>query len=175
MEISSEFIEKAKNIRFFFTDVDGTLTDGTSYYSAEGEQLKEFSLRDGTGFYLLRKADIVAGIITGENSPIVEARAKKLKLQYCFLNTENKRNLINSFCVENNISSQQIAYIGDDLNDICLAGYVGLFFCPADSSQYTIAKADYVCTHVGGHGAFREAAEVLLRAKGLDIETLFNK
>ena len=96
--------QKAKNIKWFFTDIDGTLTDGLVYYDKNGESLKSFSMRDGTGFFLLRSCGIKTGIITGENSAIVLRRSEKLKVDKCFLNITNKLQTINEFMVEHNLS-----------------------------------------------------------------------
>ena len=168
-----ELKSRAANIKYFFTDVDGTLTDGTSYYSAEGEIMKRFSLRDGTGFYLLRQASIIAGIISGENSPIVTARATKLNLAHCYLGVADKLEMIAKICKAEHVEMNEIAYIGDDLNDLCLAGKVGLFLCPADSCEQTAERSDYICRHKGGDGAFREAVEMLLKWKNIGITECF--
>jgi YrbI family 3-deoxy-D-manno-octulosonate 8-phosphate phosphatase len=176
MEKSNKTLQdKASKISFVFTDVDGTLTDGTSFYSAEGEVSKQFSLRDGTGFYLLRQVGITAGIITGENSPFVTARAKKLNIAHCYLGVTNKLEILKDVCEQEHITLDEIAYIGDDLNDLCLLGNVGLFFCPADSCKQVVAESDYVCAHPGGRGAFREAVEMLLQWKNIDIRDCFYK
>ncbi|MBC8146801.1 MAG: acylneuraminate cytidylyltransferase, partial [Bacteroidetes bacterium] len=100
MLIDNQLKIAARKIKIFFSDVDGTLTDGCTYYSKDGEELKKFSHRDGRGVYLLREENIKFGIITGENTSIVKMRAKKLKADYCFVGITDKRR----FVIENIIS-----------------------------------------------------------------------
>lgn len=170
----NELIYKASNIHYFFTDVDGSLTDGSTFYSKSGEVFKRFSMRDGTGFYLLQKAKIVAGLVTGENSQIAMQRSKKLRLKFCFLGVSNKLKMLQNFADENHILLDEIAYMGDDLNDSLLLGKVGLFFCPNDACKDIKQNADIVCNCNGGDGAFRWAVEKLLNLKGLKLMEVFN-
>lgn len=175
-EISLETLRaKAQNIKYFFTDVDGTLTDGCVYYSSCGEALKKFSLRDGTGNFLLRKVGILSGIITGEDSPIVAKRAEKLKVDVLLMNAVPKVDTLRRFIAENDLSFENIAYIGDDFNDVKLMRLCGLSFAVGDSSPLVSEAADIVCHKYGGEGAFREAVEMLLSLKGLQLETLIEK
>ena len=175
-EISNkELSERARKIKYLFTDVDGTLTDGCVYYSPEGEELKKFSLRDGTGFFLLRKAGIKSGIITGENSPIVSRRAEKLKIDKLILNAVPKVETLESFLKVEGLTFEEIAYVGDDLNDVKLLQNAGIGFAVSDASEYAKQSADVVLAHKGGDGAFREAVELLLRYKGVDINSIVDK
>ena len=169
---NSKLKERASKIKYFFTDVDGTLTDGCVYYSPEGELLKKFSLRDGTGFFLLRQAGIKSGIITGENSSIVSRRAEKLKIDKLILNAVPKVETIQEFLHEADLEFENIAYIGDDLNDVQLFRKVGLSFAVADSSEYAKQNADVILNHNGGDGAFREAVELLLKYTDIDINQI---
>lgn len=150
-------------IKWLFTDVDGVLTDGGVYYSGNGEELKKFNLKDGMGAERLRKlTSIQIGIITGENSPIVSRRAEKLKIEVVFLGIKDKPTVLTDFIAKHELSWENIAYIGDDLNDleaIQLAGYTA---CPADSAPEILEEADYICTKRGGEGAFREFCELLI-------------
>mgnify|MGYP001009485319 CR=1 FL=1 len=153
-----------KNIKWLFTDVDGVLTDGGVYYSAQGEELKKFNLRDGMGAERLRKlSDIQIGIITGENSEIVKRRAEKLKIETIFLGIKDKQAVLTKFIEDRNLSFDNIAYIGDDLNDyevICESAYTA---CPADSAPEIKEIASYICKQKGGDGAFREFCELLIK------------
>lgn len=162
--------QKASKIQWFFTDVDGTLTDGGVYYSPDGELLKRFSLRDGTGFFLLREAGIKTGIITGENSPIVSQRAKKLKVDEYLYGSHKKVQVMQRFLDENGLSFENVAYIGDELNDVKLLRESGLSFAVGDADKRAKDAADVICVHDGGRGAFRESAEVLLNLKGIELE-----
>lgn len=173
METSLELLrQKASRIQWFFCDVDGTLTDGGVYYSAEGEMLKRFSLRDGTGFFLLRKAGIKTGIVTGEDSPIVAQRAIKLQVDKYLYGSHRKVEALESFLAENELSFENIAYIGDEINDVKLLSICGLGFAVGDADLRVKKVASIVCEHNGGYGAFREAAEKLLRLKNIDIEKI---
>lgn len=162
---SSELAAKASKIRYFFSDVDGTLTDGCTYYSSRGEEMKKFSHIDGTGFFLLKQAGIIAGIVTGENTEIVTRRAEKLQLQYLFLDVKDKYTLMKQFIENENCDQDEIAYIGDDINDLELLKNVGLSFAPGNARLEVRTQVDICCEANGGSGAFREAVECLLKYK----------
>lgn len=174
-EKSDKLVAKAQRIKWFFTDVDGTLTDGRVYYSAEGEQLKAFSLRDGTGFFLLRQAGIKTGIITTENSPIVAKRAEKLKVDEYIFGSEHKRDVLSQFIQENGLTFDEIAYVGDEINDYKLIEACGLSFAVSDAAELVKRKADIVLSHNGGQHAYRKAVEILLELKGVDVEKIINE
>lgn len=176
METSNKILrEKARKIKFFFSDIDGTLTDGCVYYSPEGELLKKFSLRDGTGFFLLRQAGIKTGFVTTECSPIVEQRAKKLKIDKYIFGTHRKVDSIYSFLDSEGLSMDEVAFIGDELNDVNLLKECGLSFAVADSDKRAKDVADIVCIHNGGSGAFREAVETLLTLRDISIDNIIEK
>jgi len=162
MEISKELREKIKNIRLFVMDVDGTLTNGKVFYSKNGEELKIFSIRDGMGIELLRRGGLEIGIITSENSPIVVARAAKLKIENLILGSRNKKKDLSELLNKLSVDKSETAFIGDDVNDIEVMKYVGLSACPSDSNKNVIEIADYVCSKPGGEGAVREFAELIL-------------
>jgi YrbI family 3-deoxy-D-manno-octulosonate 8-phosphate phosphatase len=161
-----KFILKAKKIKLFISDVDGTLTDAGMYYSESGDELKRFSTYDGKGFELLRKAGIKTGIITSENTKLVENRAKKLKLDFLYQGVENagKLNTTIAICHELNISLHEVAYIGDDINCKELLENVGLPACP-NNSMHEIKNIKNILhlTNNGGNGAVREFAEFVLK------------
>jgi len=176
METSIEQLKiKAADIKWLFTDVDGTLTDGCVYVSPQCEALKRFSLRDGTGFFLLRQAGVKVGIITGENSAIVTQRAKKLEVDALLMNAVPKVNALETFCQSNSLKFSELAYIGDDINDIRPIEACGLSFAVADCDSRVSKIVDYLCIHPGGNGAFREAAEKLLQLKGVDINMIIHQ
>lgn len=175
MEKSDKLVAKAKKIKWFFTDVDGTLTDGRVYYSADAEQLKAFSLRDGTGFFLLRQIGIKTGIITTECSPIVVQRAKKLNVDAYIYGTEKKREVMQQFLQENQLSWDEIAYIGDEINDYKLIESCGLSFAVADAAEIIKEKADVLLKIEGGKHAFREAVQMLLNLLDIDIHEIITE
>lgn len=155
-----------KQIKLFLCDVDGTLTDGGMYYSETGDEQKKFNTRDGMGFQLLREAGIKTGIITSENTKIVENRAKKLNIDYL---RQSKRDggkiaATNEICDELGISFNEVAYIGDDINCFDLLSAVGIAACPADSMSKVKAIPGIIhMTKKGGEGCVREFIQYLLR------------
>jgi len=160
-------ISKQKNdIKLFLTDVDGVLTDAGMYYAEDGNELKKFNTTDGKGFELLRKVGIKTGIITSENTKIVERRGKKLKLDYVFQGILQKLDIATQLCKELNISLNEVAYIGDDLNDIDLLEKVGLAACPANATTKVKQIEGIVqLKKSGGNGAVREFIEMITDGK----------
>jgi 3-deoxy-D-manno-octulosonate 8-phosphate phosphatase (KDO 8-P phosphatase) len=155
--------EKAKKIKLVLTDNDGVLTDTGVYYSERGEEMKRFSIRDGMGVERLRKMlNIETGIITGELSGSVKKRAEKLQIKELFLGAKEKHLLIEEILNRNNILPENIAYIGDDVNDIEMMKLVGLSASPSDGMIDVREIVDYICEHKGGNGAFREFAELII-------------
>lgn len=154
--------EKGKKIRLVLTDVDGVLTDGGVYYGVDGEVLKRFNIRDGMGVVRLREAGIETGIVTGEISPSVSRRAEKLTIGRVVLGCSDKKGALREILSEGHITADEIAYIGDDVNDLEIMREVGLTATPSDGLPQVRAIADYICTLPGGHGAFREFAEFVL-------------
>ena len=148
--------------KLFLSDVDGTLTDGGMYYSETGDELKKFNTRDGMAFQILREKGIKTGIITSENTKIVENRAKKLKIDFL---VQGKRNVgklesVKKICNELGISLKEVAYIGDDINDIELLSEVGLAACPADAcTELKAVPGIHVMQKNGGEGCVREVVE----------------
>jgi 3-deoxy-D-manno-octulosonate 8-phosphate phosphatase (KDO 8-P phosphatase) len=164
----AELAERARGLRLVLTDVDGVLTDGGVYYSAEGEALKRFHLRDGMGVELLRHAGIETGFVTRESSPIVQRRAEKLKLVHAHLGVVDKRRHLEDWLAREQISPGSVAYIGDDVNDLETMLWLrerGVTAAPADGVP-EVRRAVHLVTHArGGHGAFREFADFLIRAR----------
>ena len=176
MEISyNELMVRAARIKWFFCDIDGTLTDGCVYYSPEGELLKKFSLRDGTGFFLLKQFGFKTGFITTENSPIVAQRAKKLKIDKYIYGTQKKLDTIKEFVASEGITLDSIAFIGDEINDVKLLKACGFGFAVGDADERAKDAATFICHHNGGTGAFRESVEVLLKLRGLTIDNIINQ
>lgn len=165
-EFPLALLEKATQIRLLLTDCDGVLTDAGVYYSANGEELKRFSLRDGMGVERLRElAGVETGIITGENVLIVARRAEKLHIMELHLGVKDKKQTLLDILERRQLAPEQIAYIGDDMNDEAIMRLAGLSACPADAFEDILQIADYICQKNGGHGAFREFAELIIRAK----------
>ena len=158
---------KIPNIKIFLTDSDGCLTDGGMYYSEHGDELKKFNTRDGMGFSLLKKESILTGIVTGENSETVKNRAQKLKLDFCECGIRDKLSCIKQICLEHNIALENVAYIGDDINDLEVIENVG-FGCCVQNADYSLKqKSKYITQKKGGDGAVREVIDFLLQEKRL--------
>lgn len=149
-------------IRLVLTDCDGVLTDGGVYYGEGGEVLKRFSIRDGMGVERLRRAGIDVGIVSGERSPSISARAAKLGISEVHLGVRDKRSALLDICRSRAIDPAHVAYIGDDVNDVEVMGMVGLAGAPADALPQARAAAHVVVDLPGGHGAFRAFAEFIV-------------
>lgn len=152
-------------IKLFLSDVDGTLTDGGMYYSENGDELKKFNTRDGMGFQLLREAGIKTGIITSENTKIVENRAAKLKIDYLIQGKfkGGKLSAAKDICNKLGISLEEVAYIGDDINCFDLLEAVGYAACPNDAcDKIKNIPSIKIMNYKGGEGCVREFIEKLI-------------
>ncbi len=152
-----------KKIKFFISDIDGVLTDGGMYYSEAGDELKKFNTKDGMGVAILRSLGVEVVFVTSENTKINIRRANKLKVKYLFQNVKDKLTYIRKFLETQKVSFDEIAYIGDDINDIELLKSVQLSFCPADAVYEVKNNVNYILDKRGGEGVFREAVEFLMR------------
>lgn len=158
--------QKAAGIKLLLTDNDGVLTDAGVYYNTDGELLKKFNMRDGMGVERLRKfAGVDTGIITGEHSPSLIKRAAKLQIVELYTGVKDKAAVLKNICDRLNLSLNQVAYIGDDYNDLEVMKLAGFTACPADALPLVKAKAGFVSTLNGGEGCFREVAEFIIDAK----------
>ncbi|MBK7266658.1 MAG: HAD hydrolase family protein [Ignavibacteriales bacterium] len=154
---------KAKALKLVITDVDGVLTDTGVYYSVDGELMKRFSIRDGMGVERLRtQCNVDTGIMTGENSAAVMKRAEKLKITRYFPGIKDKKATILEFFDDYGFSADDIAFIGDDYNDVDVIGVAGFTACPSDAMPYIKTLVDYVCDVPAGYGAFRDFAELII-------------
>jgi 3-deoxy-D-manno-octulosonate 8-phosphate phosphatase (KDO 8-P phosphatase) len=167
---SDQYKERAAAIRLVVTDVDGVLTDNGVYYSENGEVMKRFSIRDGMGVERLRNlCGIETAIVTGETSPSVSRRAEKLGIQQVYLGVKDKRAAVEEMMVARGFAWTQIAYIGDDVNDLTVLEKVGLSACPADAMEAVSRIVHFRCVVKGGYGAFREFAEWLIHSKNYKL------
>lgn len=153
--------------KLFITDIDGVWTDGGMYYTADGDVMKRFSVKDGWGVIFLRHLNIPVAIMTGENTQIVAKRAEKLKIDRCYLGVNDKLSLAQTLCEEMGITLRDVAFIGDDINDLPLLREVGFSGCPKNTPAYVKAKVRYIGEVRGGDGAFREFVETILASEGL--------
>ncbi len=151
-----------KDIKLVLTDIDGVWTDGSMYYDQFDNELKRFNTSDSFGIKALKVLDIPVGILTGEDTNIVKRRAEKLKVEHLFMGVRNKLKVAESLCKKLNITLDQIAFIGDDVNDILLLQQAGISATPAHSPDYVKKHAHWSTSKKGGEGAFREFVERIL-------------
>lgn len=164
-KIKDNLIKKFLKIKLVLTDVDGVLTDGGRFYSESGECFKKFHTRDGMGVNILLRNKIKTVIITKEKSKIVMKWGKDMNVEKIFYGIKIKEALLNSICKQFKVKSDQIAYVGDDVNDIGLLKLVGLSACPNDSPKIIKKEVDYVCENDGGNGVFREIVDQIIISK----------
>ena len=156
---------KCKKIKLVLTDVDGVLTDGGRYYSEKGEVVKRFHVRDGMGINILLRNGIKTAIVTKENSKIVKKWAKEMNISKTYSGIKNKEKELEKICKFYKILPDEVAFIGDDVNDIELMKKVGFSVTPSDGILQAKKIANYVCTTSGGNGALREMIDLILKEK----------
>lgn len=152
--------------KLVITDIDGVWTDGGMYYTKDGDIMKRFSVKDGWGVHLLDELKIPLAIMTGEDTQIVKERADKLKVKYCYIGVKDKVAQATELCNQLGIEFKDVAFIGDDLNDMTLLKLVGFSASPANAAEYIKKEVDYVTHATGGNGAFREFVEKILSDNG---------
>ena len=149
--------EKVKKIKMLILDVDGTMTDGGVYVMEDGKQFKKFSAKDGMGIRLAMKAGIEVGIISHSLvSEMVTSRANALRMKYFYVGERPKLEVLDGWLKGLGLTYDQIAFMGDDVNDLDIMQKVGLSICPADSSKQILQIADIVLNRKGGDAAVRE-------------------
>ena len=158
-------IEKARKIKMVGTDIDGVWTDSKMYVTPDGEWMKAFSTYDGMATSMLREKGIIMAILTGENSDIVLSRAEKLKIKEVYVDEHEKLKRIIYLTKKYEISMDEVAYIGDDVNDLQALQAVGFSALSGNSPIKDQFTPDYITKCHGGHGAFREFADIILSAK----------
>jgi 3-deoxy-D-manno-octulosonate 8-phosphate phosphatase (KDO 8-P phosphatase) len=154
-----------KRLRLFATDVDGVLTDAGMYYSESGDEWKKFNTRDGMGLKLLQAAGLVTAFVTMENTKLVSRRAAKLGIPEVHQGARDKLAVLREMAGRHGLSLTEVAFIGDDVNDVEALRAVGFSAAPADALPPVLQVVDYVCRKRGGEGAVREVADLILAAK----------
>ncbi|MEI8015232.1 MAG: HAD-IIIA family hydrolase [Nitrospira sp.] len=160
-----------QGIRLFATDVDGVLTDAGMYYAESGDEWKKFNTRDGMGIKLLQRAGIITAIVTQERTKLVARRAEKLMIPELHQGVMDKLSLVRDMASRHGLTLSQVAYIGDDINDLETLKAVGFSSTPADGMPQIAAAVDYVCQKKGGEGAVREIIEMILEAQRSKVES----
>ena len=154
-------------IRCLVLDVDGVLTKGEIVYTSSGEEIKAFHAKDGLGLALAHRMGLQTAIITGRTSPMVERRAKELRISHIQMGSHNKSAGLQDLLHTLDLGAHEIAYMGDDLNDLGIMSKVGLAMTPLDGAPEIKEVAHHICQAKGGEGAVREAVEYILKQEGL--------
>lgn len=162
----------ASKIKLVAFDVDGVMTDGSLTFDEKGIEYKTFNSKDGQGIVMLRKAGIIPAIITARNNGTVSHRAKVLGILELHQGQKNKSLALDEIAEKYSLSLDEIAYMGDDLPDLCVLERVGLPCCPADSVDEVIEASKFISTKNGGKGAVRELADFILKSKSIKYKDL---
>jgi 3-deoxy-D-manno-octulosonate 8-phosphate phosphatase (KDO 8-P phosphatase) len=157
---------KAAQIVLMGFDVDGVLTDGTLYFSSQGDEMKAFSSLDGHGLKMLQRAGVEVAIISGRSSRALELRANNLGVKELHMGVEDKRALLIGLATQRGIGLVQAGYMGDDVVDLPVLRACGFSATVADAHGEVVSRVDYVATRGGGRGAVREVCDLILRAQG---------
>lgn len=165
--MNADVTERAARIKLLLMDCDGVLTDGRIWIFENGEEQKGFHTRDGLGIDLWHRAGLRSGIISGRTSSAVETRARTLGMSFVVQGHENKVHAFGDVLAQARVAKAEVAYIGDDLNDIPLMMQSGLGVAVADAALEARARAHYVTKALGGFGAVREVIELILKSQGL--------
>lgn len=160
-------LKKAKDIKAIFFDVDGVLTDGKLMYVNDGSEIKSFHVKDGQIVSHLKKAGLVLGAISGRESEAVSRRCAELKLDFCHQGIVDKAEVCKKLMDHHHLKARQVAYIGDDINDLGVFGLVGFCVCPSDAMPYIKSRADWVTFVKGGEGVLREVGDLILAVRGV--------
>ena len=172
-KINLSIKNKCKKIKIMLTDVDGVLTDGGRYYAENGEVLKKFHVRDGMGVNILLRNGIKTIIVTKENSKITKKWAKEMNITKVISNSLVKEKELLKICKEFKVLKNEVAYIGDDVNDLELLKKVGVSAVPNDANDMIKKHVDYICSKEGGKGAFREISDIILKEKFPEKKKIF--
>ena len=156
-----------KRLRLLALDVDGVLTDGGMYYGEGGEEFKKFQTRDGMGIKLLQAEGFITAIITMEHTNIVKRRAQKLGIPEVHQGIRDKLAVLHDLVSKYDLSLEEVAYMGDDVNDLEALRAVGFAGAPADCMDSVRQVVHYLCRRKGGEGAVREVADLILSVRGL--------
>lgn len=154
-----------KNIKLVVADCDGTLTDGNLYYSDNGCEMKLFNVKDGMAVSILKEHNIKAAVITGRNCKIIKKRAKELSIDNIYVNIEQKMNYIYKLKKIYKLEWKEIAYIGDDINDLECIKLVGFGCCVSGAVEEVKENSLYITKAKGGCGAFRELADMIVKCQ----------
>lgn len=157
---------RAAKIKVLILDVDGVLTSGQIFIGRDGEIMKQFNAQDGMGLSAAYQAGLKTAIITGRNSEMVKIRGAELKIGDIYQGSMNKLEALSELMAKHQVELDEVAYIGDDLNDLAVITQVGFPCAPANAVPEVKERVCYVAAHQGGNGAVREIVELILKAQG---------
>ncbi|SFV52834.1 3-deoxy-D-manno-octulosonate 8-phosphate phosphatase [hydrothermal vent metagenome] len=160
------------SIELIVLDVDGTMTDSHITYSENGDEIKSFNVKDGLAIASWRKLGRQVAIITGRSSNIVARRAKELRIEHFYQGIENKKEVLEVLLEKLDLTMENVAAIGDDLNDLQMLKAANISFVPRDASAYVDKIATVILSKKGGNGAVREMIEYLIKKEGLEEKYL---
>ena len=160
------------SIELIVLDVDGTMTDSRITYSENGDEIKSFNVKDGLAIASWRKLGRQVAIITGRSSNIVARRAKELRIEHFYQGIENKKEVLEALLEKLDLTMENVAAIGDDLNDLQMLRSAKISFVPRDASVYVDKIATVILSKKGGNGAVREMIEYLIKKEGLEEKYL---
>ena len=162
----ADVVARARRIRLFGFDVDGTLTDGRLHYGTDGHEAKSFHVLDGLGFTLLRHAGIQLALVTARISEVVERRGRELQVPHIHTHERSKLACMQRIAAGMGIGMDEVAFMGDDLPDLATLRHVGLAIAPANAHHWVLPAVHWVTPRRGGDGAARDACDLLLHAQG---------
>lgn len=155
-----------QKIKYLVIDVDGTMTDAGIYYDEHGNELKKFCTKDAAGFFAAHRAGIQVMVLTGRECAATTRRMTEMKVDYLVQNCKDKITYLTQFMADQQVTGEEMGYLGDDLNDLPAMGLCGFVGCPADACAEVKNRADYVSAVKGGYGAVRDIIEHMLRNRG---------
>jgi len=167
-----ELQEIAKKIKLVAFDVDGVMTDGSLTFLEDGKEIKTYNAKDGLGVVMLNKTDIITSIITARDNGTVKHRAEVLGIKELYMGAKNKIIALEELIKKYNLNSSEIAYMGDDLPDICVLKRVGLKCCPKDAVEEVKKVCNFISAYGGGKGAVRELCDFILDSKHITYDDI---
>ncbi len=166
------FLEKLNHIKAIILDVDGVLTNGILLLTESGEQLRQFNIKDGYALQLAVKNGIKVAVLSGARSKGVEHRLRGLGIQDIFLGLDSKLEVYSNYLIQNNLTPDQVLFMGDDIPDLQVMKLAGLAVCPLDAAEEIKAISHYISAKNGGEGCVRDIVEKVLKIQNLwtDVE-----
>jgi 3-deoxy-D-manno-octulosonate 8-phosphate phosphatase (KDO 8-P phosphatase) len=162
--VTPELLERARTVRLVLLDVDGVLTDGHLWYGPQGEMMKVFDVKDGHGIVIARN-HVDFGVISGRPQELAERRLRELRVKHLYFANLDKLSCYEELIARLTLTDEQVAFMGDDVNDLPLLERVGLSACPADAVAAVRQRTRFVSSCPGGRGAVRELCDLVVRAK----------